>query len=85
VEAKKGCNLPGEAQLSKYVRRESFWEHAVKVRRIVSLGAEKAEKWGVNWIEIVTRRSCYFHPLSVLRAREGESSLEQVSQSIMII
>jgi len=139
VEAKKGWNLPGKAQLSKYAHRESFWEHAAKVRRIVtlsecsqeyarghlpaqeikgvpvvhiswqgmvqsarsvaqrcghaerrilrdlieylggvmttqqkdsnrvyvvSLSAETPEKWGVSWIEIVTRRRRYFHPLS---------------------
>jgi hypothetical protein len=139
VEAKKGWNLPGKAQLSKYAHRKSFWEHGAKVRRIatlsecsqeyarvhlpareikgvpvvhvswremvqfaqsvarscghaekrilrdlieylggvmttqqkdsnrvyvVSLSAEQPEKWGVNWIEIVTRQSRYFHPLS---------------------
>jgi hypothetical protein len=37
VEAKKGWNLPGKAQLSKYARRESFREHRAKVRRIVTL------------------------------------------------
>ena len=139
VEAKKGWNLPGKAQLSKYAGRPTFWKDKSSTRRlvtlsecspeyaqahlpaleirgvpvvhvswreivqfarlaarscghaekrvlrdlieylggamttqqkdsnrvyVVSLSAKQPEGWGVNWIEIITRYSRYFHPLS---------------------
>ncbi len=39
-------------------QKDSNWVY------VVSLSDEQPEKWGVNWIEIVTRWSRYFHPLS---------------------
>lgn len=47
IEAKRGWNLPGEEQLSKYAAKEEFTNESIKYKAIVSM-SECSEEYAVN-------------------------------------